>query len=451
MGKKEVGKTWRVRAKGDRNKVKISTVPGKNIFRKHVGGHVFYLGTDKALAKTLAATIVMFWRMRKLQTGRWIDPDDFDMISEMKEALYSGTDRVVVRCGEDRITVVNDYTGRSAKGDRERAASGQPPVAGGAMTVGEAIAAFRDRVEADSQRADSTRSTMLHKLDALEDHLPLEKPLGEIGFDELTDVVNRLVARPKSNTTGKPIASQTAINWIGATRQLFTWCRDSGKWTEPRGYERIFRVNRRAMLTNAERKRAAQGVETFTLEELGKLWAAANEQNRLFVLLGLNCGFAQMEMATLRTWEIDLKANPPRIERNRRKTDVYGQWVLWPKTVELLRRRLKRTLDNDEELALLTRNGKPLVEYTGRSRKDAICQSWAKLRKKAGVNALGFKHLRKTGADIIRKIASVEVSESYLAHSEKTLARVYSNPDFDKLADALAEMETKLAPSLWGA
>ena len=34
---------------------------------------------------------------------------------------------------------------------------------------------------------------------------------------------------------------------------------------------------------------------------------------------------------------------------------------------------------------------------------------------------------------------------SALAHSEKTLARVYSNRDFDKLADALGTMETELA------
>jgi len=42
------------------------------------------------------------------------------------------------------------------------------------------------------------------------------------------------------------------------------------------------------------------------------------------------------------------------------------------------------------------------------------------------------------------RIDRLEVSEAYLAHSEKTLARVYSNRDFDKLADALGTMETEL-------
>ena len=46
---------------------------------------------------------------------------------------------------------------------------------------------------------------------------------------------------------------------------------------------------------------------------------------------------------------------------------------------------------------------------------------------------------------MIRKIGGLEVSETYLAHSEKTLALVYSNRDFDKLADALGIMEDELA------
>ena len=68
------------------------------------------------------------------------------------------------------------------------------------------------------------------------------------------------------------------------------------------------------------------------------------------------------------------------------------------------------------------------------------------LIRKTSLTKLGFKHLRKTGADMIRKSGGLEVSEAYLAHSEKTLARVYSNRDFDKLAAALGTMEAERAP-----
>ena len=151
-----------------------------------------------------------------------------------------------------------------------------------------------------------------------------------------------------------------------------------------------------------------------------------------------------MEISTLRTWEINLEADPKHIARHRRKTEVYGSWVLWDVTADLLERRLPWTPKNKEEYALLTRNGNPFVNYGSGHRTDVIGQAWQKLIKKADVTKLGFKYLRKTGADMIRKIGGLEVSEAYLAHSEKTLARVYSNRDFDKLADALGIMETEL-------
>jgi integrase len=119
--------------------------------------------------------------------------------------------------------------------------------------------------------------------------------------------------------------------------------------------------------------------------------------------------------------------------------------MLWGVTADLLERRLGWTPKNAEDYALLTRNGQPYVSYGNGNRTDVIGQAWTKLVKKAGVTKLGFRYLRKTGADMIRKIGGLEVSEAYLAHSEKTLARFYSNRDFDKLADALGIMETKLA------
>jgi hypothetical protein len=110
------------------------------------------------------------------------------------------------------------------------------------------------------------------------------------------------------------------MDLVAAARRFFNWPRDSGKWEEPRCFERSFHINRKARLTNQERKQAAQGADTFTVEELRKLWQAANEQNRLFLALGLNCGFAQMAIAAPRAWEVDLAADPPRIWRHRRKT-----------------------------------------------------------------------------------------------------------------------------------
>lgn len=429
-----------IKVKGKSSHIKLSFFSRKGLYRKYVGGKMFYLGPDKFTARKVAVVVLTLWAVRKAEGEVWQEAD-LEFIRMAKEQLYQGRGRVVLKWGDQHFELEHGSRSPAAKKDGK---PGSRAGGDGIATIGEAMDAFKSQFSESPVVSDSHKSTMLRKIDSLKTVLLPERPIASFGYDQLTTVVSKLASRPKSSATGKKIAAQTAVNLIAAARQFFNWLRDSGRWQEPRGFERIFRVNRRALLTNRERKQAAQGVSTFSVAELGKLWAAANEQNRLFVCLGLNCGFAQMEIATLRTWEIDLEADPKCVSRHRRKTEVYGRWALWSVTGDLLARRLKRTPENAEDYALLTRNGQPYVRYREDVRTDAIAQAWRKLVKKADVSRLGFKHLRKTGADMIRKIDGLESSEAYLAHSEKTLARVYSNRDFDRLAVALRTMEEQL-------
>ncbi len=426
---------------------KLSYFKRKGLFRKYVGGRMFYLGPDAFKARKLAVVISVFWCVRKAEGRTW-QPEDLEFIGMAKEQLAKGLGRVVLKHGDTHLEFEHGEKYPSWGKKRKGQAGGDninEGDEGDVGMVGEAMEAFKRQFSSNPLIAASHRSTMIQKVDALKTVLSPDRALASMGYDELTAMVSKLTSRPKSVKTGKKIAAQTAINLISAARQFFNWLRDSGRWEEPRGFARIFRVNRKALLTNAERKEAATGVETFTVEELDKLWQAANEQNRLFLALALNCGFAQMEIATLRAWEIHLDIEPKHIARHRRKTEVFGQWTLWDVTADLLEKRVRRTPKNPEELALLTRYANPLVRYSDSGRTDAIALAWQKLVAKAGVTKLGFRFLRKTGADMIRKIAGLEVSEAYLAHSEKSLARVYSNRDFDKLAEALTTMRTQLA------
>jgi integrase len=153
-------------------------------------------------------------------------------------------------------------------------------------------------------------------------------------------------------------------------------------------------------------------------------------------------------LATLTKWEIDLKSDPPRIARERRKTGVYGKWPLWPETADLLKARLAKTPKNEDDLAILTRNGKPLVHFgKGIGRTDSVSQFWSRLIGKTDdIQKLSFKYLRKTGADIVRKIAGRDISEAYLSHADQTMARAYTNTDFAAVADAVTKMREQLAP-----
>jgi integrase len=431
----------KVEFKTNARNIKLSYFKRKGLYRKYVSGRMFYLGPDKFTAQKIAAVIFAVRAVRKTAGEEWQE-EDLEFIRMAKKQLYLGRGRAVLKWGDQRFELEHGSMNEPKQG-RQRS-KGHRGGNSDAPSVEKALEAFKTQLSNNPLISDSHKSSMANRIDALSTLLDPDRALASVGYDQLKALVNKLAARPKSAKTGKKIAAQTSINLIAAARQFFNWLRDSGKWEDPRGFDRIFRVNRKALLTNKERRQAAQGVEVFTVEELTKLWQAANEQNRLFISLGLNCGFAQMEISTLRTWEINLEADPKHIARHRRKTEVYGSWVLWDVTADLLERRLPWTPKNKEEHALLTRNGNPFVNYGSGHRTDVIGQAWQKLIKKADVTKLGFKYLRKTGADMIRKIGGLEVSEAYLAHSEKTLARVYSNRDFDKLADALGIMETEL-------
>ena len=436
--------------------IKLSYQKNKG-FRKYIWGRNFWLGQDRRRALLLAAKILKDEKIWKEHGHKeWPGMALLD-IQAFKDVLYKGCGD---QCLPPGMKAVWDFpamekaaglavTKPEPEGPRPTPpATGQPAEEGlTGMTVEEALEQFKARARTNSQLASSSRSSMLNRMTALEDSLPMDKDLSQVGYDDLVAVVDYWTSRPCGKETGEPIGIQTILNMVSAARQFFYWLDDSGKWRAPRRLTRIFSINRRALLTDEERKKAARGVQVFSVDELKALYKAANKQNRLYILLGLNCGFASMEISTLRRWEIDLKADQPIIVRNRRKTDVHGEWVLWPETAALLKERLKKGPQDQtgENLAIVTRNGRELVRYHGGVRTDTVATAWTKLVKKAGVTKLGFKHLRKTGADMIRKIAGLEVSETYLAHSEKSLARFYSNPDYAKVAAALAKMREELA------
>jgi integrase len=104
----------------------------------------------------------------------------------------------------------------------------------------------------------------------------------------------------------------------------------------------------------------APTVKTYSLDELKSLYRNANERMKMFILLGLNCGFCSMEMATLKHSEIDLKAKV--IQRKRQKNGNPMSWKLWTETATALARN---TSESEGELALTTTGGKPLVWYSG--------------------------------------------------------------------------------------
>lgn len=312
----------------------------------------------------------------------------------------------------------------------------------------------RERVSS-GQLSDGRADTISFALRRAKRYM-LDAPLNSVTLDTCRALVNHFVSRPIVPRTKKPMAPDTVIDTVIAARAFFADAADRGNWRAPASLDKCFGFRRDKLLTEDEMDERAK-VKTFTIGELTTLWRFVHyERRQLYLLLGLNCGFTQREIATLRKTHCFLDGHQPHIKRRRHKTKVMGKWRLWPETAHLLR---KHFAPESEKLALIhPKKNRPLIGKVAGSRYDVIRNEWdhvirhaeqghvASPDKTVAVLKLSFKYLRKTGSNLLRKIAGRDVAETYLAHTDRTMGKVYHNPDFKRLSHSLRRLRRRLQP-----
>ena len=191
-------------------------------------------------------------------------------------------------------------------------------------------------------------------------------------------------------------------------------------------------------------------IRTVDRSEIAVLLANASARLRLFILLGLNCGFTQTDLADLKRDEIDLEAET--ITRKRSKTRVHEGvptvvYSLWPEVVSLLRTEV----ETKGVLAFLTETGAPLVrnevgaDAKMKNRTDSVALAFNRLAQKTGIQAT-FKTFRKTGSSTLETRADfAHFDDLYLGHSPKSIAQKhYTKPDVKGFQVAIAWLRLQL-------
>lgn len=172
----------------------------------------------------------------------------------------------------------------------------------------------------------------------------------------------------------------------------------------------------------------------FTKEEFELILANSNERLQAHMILMLNCGMYQGDVAELEAAEVDLSAG--RIIRIRSKkkkiqakksknAPIKMNWLLWDKTLELLRKT-----GNTKGLVFLNGDGNPLVRGAigddgNEDRQDNIRSAYCRVIRKLKRRELlpktwnkTLKQLRKTGSNVLEKSKDhAEFYEMYLDHS----------------------------------
>lgn len=311
------------------------------------------------------------------------------------------------------------------------------------QTIGASVQAFLDFKRSQAEAGERT----IDRVDCLRVHLDhflrwtgADRAVESIGEQTVDTYYQHVLAECRKGT----LSRYYARDLFASFRQFARWLASRRRITMP------YNLNSREYGFKLHAK-----IRTFTDEEVKVLLKAATERTRLYLLLMLNTGGTQIDLAELSKNALDLDRG--QLTRKRFKTEDHENvpvvvYPLWPETLKLLRSHLNK--DNKlvnrhgEPLALVSTDGKPLL-VKGHNAKgqltktDAIRSAFNRLLRKLkseGTEIDGsLKLLRKTASS---KLEAHPTYGRYVVHflgqsPDSIASRHYITPDSQQFAAAV--------------
>lgn len=452
---------------------------GKRLHRR------WWLGHDEQIAEALAGRIRSEWVTAKATSDCW--PTDTlqrlqKMVSDAKagkadwQSPSAPTPTTPATPAETPAAPAATPTAAPVAPAAAPAVTPLPSVANGWQLY----AAIDDWCQSELNRngiSPAQRRKPMDSLHWVKRFVP-DKPLLNVGYEDVHKLTNEIKGRPTSNVTKRPISVDTAGEILKHTKRFLEVQEELGRWHRCLGFVRCFDFDRKAALTVPELKQRARK-PTFSLKDLSELYRMGFPLQRLYLLLGL-LGFYQSDIGSLTKDEVMSRdamlgllkdygwnddevaamkaASQPGdsfIVRFRTKTGNWGCWLLWPETYQLLKHL--EAADNDKgenatNLQLLGGKGNPLWHWQ-RSKTDVIEDHWLQLVERYDGPRLTLKYLRKTGGNLIaRHTKSDSLAQLLLAQSDgqSVARRHYLNKDFAELTTVIRELHSYLQPIFCG-
>lgn len=195
--------------------------------------------------------------------------------------------------------------------------------------------------------------------------------------------------------------------------QFIKWCwKRSALKEQPRNYEDFV----------AKLHTEKQG-EPLTVDGIQKIWAVANDRQRCFMALGLNCGFKNGDVIDLEGKHIQ-GARLLGIRKKTEKLRVPMNYALWPLTQRLI--EAERNNTGDDAPVFVNTKGNRITTGT-------FSALFRKLADRAGVDAT-FEQLRDTSTDLVKQALHAGDHDSnlldrFLAHKNNKMSQHYTTDD----------------------
>ncbi|QKK07449.1 MAG: hypothetical protein HND58_04280 [Planctomycetota bacterium] len=207
------------------------------------------------------------------------------------------------------------------------------------------------------------------------------------------------------------------------TRSMFRYGFESGLLDRPMRFGTEFKKPAKRAMRQSKQER---GPRMYEPHEIALLLGAAGVQLRAMILLGLNCGMGNTDVASLPQDALDLDKGL--VEFPRPKTAIPRRATLWPETVEALRAvgemRPREKIANEEKLVFITKYGHRWlrVKKPGpRAKKgtqavtvDAVALEFGKLQRRCGIESAGrgfyaLRHTFRTVADEVNDRPAIDL------------------------------------------
>ncbi|KKM84518.1 hypothetical protein LCGC14_1298320 [marine sediment metagenome] len=235
-------------------------------------------------------------------------------------------------------------------------------------------------------------------------------------------------------------------NAVQRVKTVYKWGYEAGLYDRPIRYGPDFTKPSASVL---RRHKAKNGERYLEADQLRRLLAAADVQLQAMILLGVNCGYGNHDVATLPLSALDLEKGMANFPRP--KTGIARRCPLWPETVQALKaaiaERPEPGTEAAEGLMFITGRGGPWI--TGGIAQPVVI-AMRNLMQSVGVyrKGIGFymlRHVHRTVSDGARDPVA---SNLIMGHADASMGATYTERiDDDRLVAVTDHVRKWLFPA----
>jgi integrase len=233
---------------------------------------------------------------------------------------------------------------------------------------------------------------------------------------------------------------------ITVTRMICRFAYESELIEKPVRFGPTFKIPSKKAKRKSDRE---GGKKYFDSSELRSILDASSQPMRAMILLGINAGYGQTDVANLPRSAIDLDSGW--IDFPRPKTEINRRCPLWPETVDALREAAEHRgtpkSEADVDCVFISKYGNRLVRMTPndtpakRSHVDSIGPAFKRLAASVGVNdRRGFYALRHTFETVAGESKDQVAVDAIMGHVDPSMASNYRHSISDERLRAVVDV-----------